>query len=130
MRNWDPYQNTTVKKLRGCTIELQGSLKVGIQYISVSDMIDKLGCPPLSQRGQEARIIINGLAQVPFECVIIEAHDRTRRKHNMKFEQIGHMQLYIASMDSSLPPKAISAWNGLDFAEESPILAVFRFNYL
>ena len=28
---WDPYKNTTVTKLRGCSVELQGSSKVGIQ---------------------------------------------------------------------------------------------------
>ena len=28
---WDPYQNTIVTKLRGCSVELQGSLKVGIR---------------------------------------------------------------------------------------------------
>ena len=34
--------------------------------------------------------IINGLAQVPFEGVLVEAYKGTRRKHNMKFRQIGH----------------------------------------
>ena len=28
---WDPYQKTIVTKLRGCSVELQGSSKVGIQ---------------------------------------------------------------------------------------------------
>ena len=28
---WDPYQNTTVIKLRGCSVELKGLSKVGIQ---------------------------------------------------------------------------------------------------
>ena len=48
---------------------------------------------PLSQRRQKARLIlfykiINGLAQVPFEGVLVEAYKGTRRKHNMKFRQI------------------------------------------
>ena len=34
--------------------------------------------------------IINGMAQVPFEGVLVEAYKGTRRKHNMKFIQIGH----------------------------------------
>ena len=34
--------------------------------------------------------IITGLAQVPFEGVLVEAYKGTRRKHNMKFRQIGH----------------------------------------
>ena len=58
-------------------------------------MLDMLGWTPLSQRRQEARLIlfykiINGLAQVPFEGVLVEAYKGTRRKHNMKFRQIGH----------------------------------------
>ena len=58
-------------------------------------MLDVLGWTPLSQRRQEARVIlfykiINGLTQVPFEGVLVEAYTGTRRKHNMKFRQIGH----------------------------------------
>ena len=65
------------------------------RYSSVSDMLDVLGWVPLSQRRQEARLIlfykiINGLAQVPFEGVLVEAYKGTRRKHNMKFRHIGH----------------------------------------
>ena len=60
------------------------------RYSSVSDMLDGLGWPPHSQRRQEVRLIlvykiINGLAQVPFEGVLVEAFEVTRRKHNMKF---------------------------------------------
>ena len=63
-------KNTTATKLTGCSVVLQGSSKVGIQdTLSVSDMLDVLGWTPLSQRRQEARLIlfykiINGLAQV------------------------------------------------------------------
>ena len=66
------------------------------RYSSVSVMLDVLGWPPLSQRRHEARLIlfykiINGLAQVPFEGVLVEeAYKGTRRKHKMKFRQIGH----------------------------------------
>ena len=65
------------------------------RYSSVSDMLDVLGWPPLSQRRQEALLIlfykiINGLAQVPFQGVLVEAYKGTRRKHNMNFSQIGH----------------------------------------
>ena len=60
------------------------------RYSSVSDVLDVLGWTPLSQRRQEARLIlfykiINGLAQVPFEGVLVEVYKGTRRKHNMKF---------------------------------------------
>ena len=64
------------------------------RYSSVSDMLDVLGWTPLFQRRQQARLIlfykiINGLAQVPFECVLVE-YKGTRRKHNMKLRQMGH----------------------------------------
>ena len=99
------------------------------RYSSVSDMLDVLGWMPLSQRRQEARLIlfykiINGLAPVPFEGVLVEAYKGTRRKHNMKLRQIGHT---TSQYGQSFFPKTISAWNGLAFAE-APSLAVFRSN--
>ena len=58
-------------------------------------MFDVLGWTPLSEMRHETRLIlfykiINGLAQKPFEGVLVEAYKDTRRKHNMKFRQIGH----------------------------------------
>ena len=89
-------------------------------------MLDVLGWTPLSQRRQEARLIlfhkiINGLAQVPFQGVLVEAYKGTRRKHRLA--------LQLASMDNRFFPKTISAWNGLAFAE-APSLAVFRSNFI
>ena len=65
------------------------------RYSSVSDMLDVLGWLSLSQRRQEARLIlfykiINGMAQVALEGILVEAYKGARRKHNMKFSQIGH----------------------------------------
>ena len=122
-------KNTTVTKLRGCSVELQGWSKVGIQDTLVFLIcLMCWGGTPLSQRRQEARRIlfykiINGLAQVPFEGVLVETYKGTRRKHSIKFRQIGHTtsQLFF--------PKTISAWNGLAFAEALS-LAVFRSNFL
>ena len=90
-------------------------------------MLDVLGWPALSQRRHEARLIlfykfINGLAQVPFEGVLVEAYRGTSRKHNMKFRQIGYTP---SQYGQSFFPKTINAWNVLDFAE-APSLAVFR----
>ena len=81
---------------------------------SVSDMLDVLGWMPLSQRRQEARLIlfykiINGLAQVPFEGVLVEAYKGTRRKHSMKFRQIGH----TTSQDSRFSLKLLVHGTGL-----------------
>ena len=86
------------------------TLKVGIQDTLV---LDELGLPPLSQRRREARLIllyqiINGLSQVPFEGVLIEVYKGTRRKHNMKFRQIGHTtSLYGQSFSPKTPDKLV-----------------------
>ena len=56
--------------------------------------------------------IMNSLAQVSFEGVLIEAYKGTRRKHNMKLKQIGHTSRQYGQ---SFFPKTISAWNGLRF---------------
>ena len=94
-------------------------------------MLDELGWPPLSQRRQEARFIlfykiIKGLAQMPFKGTLIEAYKCTRRKHNIKFRQIGHT---TSQYRQSFSPKTISACNGLAFAEALS-LDVFRSKFL
>ena len=94
-------------------------------------MIDELGSPSLSQRRQEARLIlfykiIHSLAPVPFEGALIVAYKDTRRKHNMKSRQIGHTTSQYGQL---LFLKTISTWNGLAFAEAQP-LAAFRYNFL
>ena len=121
-------KSTTVIRLRGCSSDAARFVKSRYsRYSSVSDMLDVLGWLPLSQRRQEAQLIlfykiINGLAQVPFECVLVEAYKGTRRKRNMKFGQLGHT---TSQYGQSFFPKTISAWNGLSFAEALS-LAVFR----
>ena len=94
-------------------------------------MLYVLGWTLLSQRRPEARLIlfykiINGLAQVSFEGVLVETYKGTRRKHNMKFRQIGHT---TSQYGQSFFPNTISTWNGLAFAE-APSLAVFRSNFI
>ena len=89
-------------------------------------MLDVLGWPHLSQRRQEAQLtllykIIYGLAKVSFEGVLIDAYKGTRRKHDMKFRQIGHI---TSQHGQSFSPKTVSAWNGFAFVE-APSLAVF-----
>ena len=63
---------------------------------------------------------------MPFEGVLVEAYKGTRRKHNLKFRQIGHT---TSQYGQSFFPKTISAWNGLAFAE-APSLAVFRSHFI
>ena len=94
---WDPmYQKYNSDKIERVQHRAARFIKSRYSsYSSVSDMLDVLGWTPLSQRRQEARLIlfykiINGLAQVPFEGVLVEAYKGTRIKHNMTFRQIGH----------------------------------------
>ena len=59
-------------------------------------MLDVLGWTPLSQRRQEARLILfykifNGSATSALRrASLLRCIRGTRRKHNMKFRQIGH----------------------------------------
>ena len=59
------------------------------------------------------------------EGVLVEAYKGTRRKHSIKFKQIGHTSQY----GQSFFLKTISARNGLAFTE-APSLAVFRSNFI
>ena len=129
---WDPYQKHNSDKIERVQRRAARLVKSRYsRYSSVSDMLDVLGWTPLSQRRQEARLIlfykiINGLAQVLFEGVLVEAYKDSRRKHNMKFRQIGHT---TSQYGQSFFPKIISAWNGLAFAE-APSLDVCRSNFI
>ena len=120
---WDPYQKYNSDKVESVQRRAARFVKRRYsRYSSVSDLLDVFGWTPLSQRRQEARLIlcykiINGLAQVPFEGVLVEVYKGTRR-----------LAIQLASMDS-LFSKTISAWNRLAFAE-APSLAVFRSNFL
>ena len=75
----DPYQKYNSDKVERVQRRAAKFVKSRCaRYSSVSYMLDELGWPPLSQRRQEALLIlfykiINGLAQVPFEGVLIEA---------------------------------------------------------
>ena len=69
---WDPYNSEKIEMMQRRAARFVKSRYT--RYSSVSDMLDVLGWPPLSQRRQEARlilfyIIINGMAQVSFEGV-------------------------------------------------------------
>ena len=63
---------------------------------------------------------------MPFDGVLVEAYKGTRRKHNMKFRQIGHTP---RKYGQSFFSKTISTWKCLVFAE-APSLTVFRSNCL
>ena len=70
---WDPYQKYNSDKVE--RVQRRAARFVKSWYSRYSSVYEVLGWTPLSQRRQEARLIlfykiINGLAQVPFEGVI------------------------------------------------------------
>ena len=110
---WDPYQKYNSDQVE--RVQRRAERFVKSRYSRYSSVSDVLGWTPLSQRRQEARFIlfykiINSLAQVSFEGVLVEADKGTRRKHNMKFGQIGHTTSQYGQL---FFPKTISAWKGL-----------------
>ena len=107
---WDPYQKYNSDKVERVQCRAARFVKSRYsRYSSVSDMLDVLGWTPLFQRRQEARLIlfykiINGLAQVPFEGVLVEAYRGTRRKHNINLDRLA---IQLASMDSRFSLKLL-----------------------
>ena len=102
---WDPYQKYNSDKVERVQHRAARFIKSRYsRYSSVSDVLDVLGWPPISQRRQEAQHIllykiINGLAQVPFKGILVEAYKGTRRKHNINLDRLA---IQLASMDSRL----------------------------
>ena len=125
---WDTYQKCNSDMVERVQRRAARFVKSRYsRYSSVSDILNALGWPPLFQETGGLTYIlsyklINGLAQVPFEGVLVEAYRDARRKHNIQFRQIGHT---TSQYGQSFFSKTISAWNGLAFAE-APSLAVFR----
>ena len=82
---WDPYQKYNSDKIERMQHQAARFGKIRYsRYYSVSDMLDVLGWTSLSQRRQEARLVLF------YKIIIGLAYKGTRRKHNMKFRQIGH----------------------------------------
>ena len=91
-------KSTTVIRLRGCCVELQGSSKVGIQDTLVF-LICRMcwgGRLLLKGDGRLDLFCFTKLLTVWHKCtsksegVLVEAYKGTRRKHNIKFRQISH----------------------------------------
>ena len=98
---------------------------------SVTAMLNELGWHSLSKRRKDARLIlfykiINNLAKVPHEHILVKAYEGTRRKNNHKFRHIG---VNTSQYRQSFFPKTIGAWNQLPYAD-SPTLESFRCNLL
>ena len=91
-------KSTTVIRLRGFSVELQGSSKVGIQDTLVFPICRMCwgGCLFLKGDRRLDLFCFTKLLTVWHKCtskpegVLVEAYKGTRRKHNIKFRQISH----------------------------------------
>ena len=102
-----------------------------VKTVRVTAMLNELGWHSLSKRREDARLIlfykiINNLAKVPHEHILVKAYEGTRRKNNHKFRHIG---VNTSQYRQSFFPKTIGAWNQLPYAD-SPTLESFRRNLL
>ena len=119
---WDPYQKYISDKVERVQRRAARFVKSRYsRYSSVSDMLDVLGWTPLSQRRQEARLIlfyeiINGLAQVPFKGVLVEAYTLlTRVPYHVDvgcYLTIQTKLLYLLSGGSVLLASFLSSFSG------------------
>ena len=99
---WDPYQ----------------------RHSNISDTIQELGWPPLSQRRQEARLIIFykiiiGLVAVPFEGVLIV---RIMAQVGNTIINVGRLVMQLASMASRFPQKLLVHRTGVNLAKAQSLL--------
>ena len=121
---WDPHQKFNQEKLE--MVQRRAARFVKSRYKrtdSVTAMLDELGWPILSKRRKDARLIlfykiINNLAQVPHEHILIKAYEGTRKKNNHKFR---HVAVNTSQYRQSFFPKTVGPWNQLSFAD-SPTL--------
>ena len=129
---WDPHQKYNHDKLE--MVQRRAARFVKSKYKrteSVAAMLNELGWHFLSKRREDARLIlfykiINNLAKVPHEHILVKAYEGTRRKNNHKFRHIG---VNTSQYRQSFSPKTIGAWNQLPYAD-SPTLKSFRRNLL
>ena len=107
---WDLYQKYNSDKVERVQRRAASFVKSRYsRYSSVSDMLNVLVASFSKETGgmtYSVYKIINGLAQVPFEGILVETYKGTRRKHNMKFRQIYHT---TSQYGQSFFPKTISA---------------------
>ena len=113
-------KNTTVTKLGGCSVELQGSSKVGIWDTLVFLICLMCWGGHLFLKG-DRRLnllfykIINGVAQVPFKGILVEA---SLLRHIRVLEEntawnLDRLAIQLASMDSRSSLKLLVHGTGL-----------------
>ena len=127
-------KNTTVTKLRGCSVELQGSSIVGVRDTLLFLICLMCWGGRLFLKGDSYRrfdlFCFTKLLTVWHKCPSKASLSRRIRvlEENTTCN-LDRLAMQLASMDSRFFSKTISAWNGLAFAE-APSLAVFSSNFI
>ena len=75
---------------RSCITQLLTVLRDWTNGLALGEIIDVIYTYFSKAFDRRLDLFINCLAQVPFEGVLVEVYKGTRRKHNMRFRQIGH----------------------------------------
>ena len=120
---WDPHQKFNQEKLE--MVQRRATRFVKSRYKrtdSVTAMLDELDWPILSKRRKDARLIlfykiINNLAQVPHEHILIKAYEGTRKKNNHKFR---HIAVNTSQYSSHFHPKL--SVHGISYHSLIPLL--------
>ena len=118
---WHPHRKSNKDKIE--KVQRRAARFVSNNFrrkASVSEMLHNLGWQSLDSRRQDQRLvlfykIINGLASVETEDILMPADSRTRKNHSFKFK---HLQGNCDSYRYSFFPATISSWNNLPFGIE------------
>lgn len=126
---WDPHTTEAIHKLE--MVQRRAARYICNKYhntSSVTDMLDTLNIPPLSQRRLRTRLIMMykityHLVAIPSD-ILIKADSRTRKNHSLTFR---HISTSKDTYRHSFFPYTIPQWNQLSPALVlSPSVACFR----
>ena len=115
---WHPHKKSNKDKIE--KVQRRAARFVSNNFrrkASVSEMLHDLGWQSLDGRRQDQRLvlfykIINGIASVETEDILMPADSRTKKNHSFKFK---HLQANCDSYRYSFFPATISSWNNLPF---------------
>ena len=127
---WDPHLRKDTDAIEMVQRRAARMVRNDYQYdSSVTEMLSILGWDTLSDRRRDAKLtllykIINHLAEVPTEDILVPADPRTRANHSYKFKCI---QAKTTVFRHSFFVSIIPDWNNLTAAiVESPTLVTYK----
>ena len=129
---WDPY-------LKGDITNIEAVQRRAARFVmkdhrresSVTEMLDKLGWMPLTDRRRDARLVllykvVNGLVAIPPATVLNKKQSqyRTRANHSQQFQVFSPK---TEAFRSSFFPRTVIEWNRLTEAQvTAPTVALFK----